>query len=197
MTELNITKASVIEIIKELENRLDTILESVEPDNTAQTLVLRNIRGEIRFYLRDREGKTSYLGASKSNEISRYAQKRYIEEVRKAALREIEQLRRCLRVLESERKEAADINEVFDGLPEVLKQYVIPDSLSDETYAREWQESNVVVKRKRIHSPDDYHKYKTMRGDYVGSKSEALIADRLLANGIPYHYEMLFRRFYS
>ena len=31
-----------------------------------------------------------------------------------------------------------------------------------------------------------------MRGDYVGSKSEAIIADRLFANDIPYHYEVAF-----
>ena len=50
----------------------------------------------------------------------------------------------------------------------------------------------MIVKRKRLHAKDDYHTYKTIRGDYVGSKSEVMIADRLLANGIPYHYEIAF-----
>lgn len=191
MTESIITKATIIEDIKILESSLKSILEATEQDRTDHTLVLRTIRGETRFYLRDRNGKTSYLGASRRNEISRYAQKRYAEEVCKAARREIEQLKRCLLVLENNGR-LTDINEVFDGLPEGLKPYVVPDSLSDEAYARDWQEGNVVVKHKRLHSKDDYHKYKTIRGDYVGSKSEAIIADRLLANGIPYHYEVTF-----
>ena len=191
MLEANITKERIIEDIKLLESNLKSILEAAEHEDTDQTLVLRTIRGETRFYLRDKKGKTSYLGVSRSDEISRYAQKRYSEEVCKAATREIEQLKRCLSVLENNEK-ISDINEVFDELPEVLKPYVVPDSLSDDAYAREWQESNVVVKYKRIHSKDDYHKYKTIRGDYVGSKSEAIIADRLLVNGIPYHYEVAF-----
>ncbi|MBQ6124420.1 MAG: hypothetical protein IJL13_03365 [Spirochaetales bacterium] len=49
-----------------------------------------------------------------------------------------------------------------------------------------------MVKKRRIHDKDDYHRFKTLRGDYVGSKSEVIIADRLYVKGIPYHYEIAF-----
>ncbi len=117
---------------------------------------------------------------------------RYRKEVRKAAEKEIAQLQKCLDILNSQKAGITDINDVYAALPEAMKPYVTPHPLTDDEYARQWQEGNTVVKRKNIHKEDDYHKYKTMRGDYVGSKSEAIIADRLFANGIPYHYEVAF-----
>ena len=145
-----------------------------------------------RFFLRKPDGSCSYLGASKEKEIAHYAQKRYLRELKKTSKKEIAQLEKCLGILDSDRDGISDINEVYGALPEELKPFVKPLSLTDDDYAARWQERNLVVKRKRIHAEDDYHKYKTMRGDYVGSKSEALIADRLFANGIPYHYEVAF-----
>ena len=155
-------------------------------------LILKKINGSVRFYLKANGKKDTYLGASKKKEISRLAQKRYLRELRKAAKKEIAQLNKCLDILKTDKSGISDINEVYDSLPEPIKPFVKPLSLSDDDYAKRWQEGNLVVKRKRIHAEDDYHKYKTMRGDYVGSKSEAIIADRLFANGIPYHYEVAF-----
>ena len=175
-----------------MESLLDYLKElnySVEKDEPDGYLTVKKVQGKTRFFLRSAGGKCTYLGNAKRDEISRYAQKRYLRELRKVARKEIAQLEECLRILDSEN---SDINEVYSALPDELRSFVEPLSMSDDDYAAQWQEGNLVVKRKRIHAEDDYHKFKTIRGDYVGSKSEAIIADRLFANNIPYHYEVAF-----
>lgn len=186
------TKVGIIDAIRMLETELNRIINVLNPDIREPNLVTRTYQGKTRLYLSRKDGKERYLSPTNESEIRKHAQRRYNREIRKAALREIAQLDRCLCALENDKHGIADINEVYNSLPDVLKPYVNPGSVSDEKYAREWQESNIVVKHKNIHAQDDYHQFKTIRGDYVGSKSEALIADRLLANGIPYHYEVAF-----
>ena len=171
---------------------LQHLKEEIVQDSADRYLVLKKQQGETRFYLKDRTGKCTYLGKTKRKVIIHYATKRYLKELRIAAKKEIAQLNKCLDILKTDKSGISDINEVYDSLPEPIKPFVKPLSLSDDDYAKRWQEGNLVVKRKRIHAEDDYHRYRTMRGDYVGSKSEAIIADRLYANNIPYHYEVAF-----
>ncbi|MBR6085420.1 MAG: hypothetical protein IKP61_07410 [Spirochaetales bacterium] len=171
---------------------LNDLNDSIGQDDSDGYLALKKVRGTTRFFLRSKDGRCSYLSASNREKVSRYTQKRYHRELKKAADKEIKQLEKCLGILDYDKDGISDINEVYASLPDPLKPFVKPLSLSDDDYAARWQEGNLVVKRKRIHAEDDYHKFKTMRGDYVGSKSEAIIADRLFANDIPYHYEVAF-----
>ncbi len=175
--------------MESLRDYLKKLVNSLEEDNLDGYLTVKKVQGKTRFFLRGTDGKCTYLGNAKRDEISRYARKRYLRELRKTSRKEIAQIEECLRILDAEN---SDINEVYSALPDALKHFVEPLSMSDDDYAAQWQEGNLVVKRKRIHAEDDYHKFKTIRGDYVGSKSEAIIADRLLANNIPYHYEVAF-----
>lgn len=192
MTEIKATKTTIRTHIESLLGYLKHLCEEIGQDSADKFLVLKHNQRGTRFYLKEKNGKSTYLGKTKQNEISRYAQKRYHRELKKAANKEIKQLNTCLSILNSEKAGISDINEVYASLPDPLKPFVKPLSLFDDDYAARWQEGNLVVKRKRIHAEDDYHKFKTMRGDYVGSKSEAIIADRLFANDIPYHYEVAF-----
>ena len=192
MTKLIPSKTTIRTQIVLLTDELKSLIDDLSGDDSTENLIMRKGQGVTRFFVRDKNEKYVYLGESKKKEISRLAQKRYLRELRNAAKREIVQLEKCLRVLDSDKGSITDINEVYETLPEALKPFVKPLSLSDDDYAARWQEGNLVVKRKKIHAEDDYHKYKTMRGDFVGSKSEAIIADRLFANGIPYHYEVAF-----
>ena len=188
MNTRDITKNTIIRMLETLVDRLGYILKTTEPEKGSPIIQCKHYRGKTHLYLRDSQGNEKYLSPSKDDEIRMIAQRQYISEVVKVAEKEKAQIGRCLRTLEK----AADIDGVYNGLPDALKPYVVPQSLSDEDYASSWQEANDVVKKKRIHKEDDYHKFKTIRGDYVGSKSEAIIADRLFANGIPYHYEVAF-----
>ena len=192
MTEKEATKTTIRTQIEALLVYLKHLCEEIGQDTADKYLVLKQHQGDTRFYLKEKNGTSTYLGQTKKKEIAYYARKRYLKALRKAAKNEIAQLEKCLSILDSEKKGISDINEVYDALPDSLKPFITPLSLSDDDYASRWQEGNLVVKRKRIHAEDDYHKYKTMRGDYVGSKSEAIIADRLFANDIPYHYEVAF-----
>ena len=191
MKENVANKTMIIRMIEDLTSDLESILDENDTEIDNSKLIAKHNRGNTYFTIYDK-GKSRYLRLSQKEEISKHAQKRYRKEVRKAAEKEIAQLKRCLDILTGHTSGLSDINHVFAALPEAIKPYVTPHPLSDEEYARQWQEGNTVVKRKNIHKEDDYHKYKTMRGDYVGSKSEALIADRLYVNGIPYHYEIAF-----
>lgn len=186
------TKTQIISQIESLKSELSLIMKHEDLLDNDCTIMCRKNRGSTRLYLVGKDRKEKYLSLANGKEIRKHAQRRYNREIRKAALREIAQLDRCLCALENNRNGIADINEVYNSLPDVLKPYVNPGSVSDEKYAREWQESNIVIKYKSIHKQDDYHRYKTIRGDYVGSKSEVIIADRLFANNIPYHYEVAF-----
>lgn len=192
MKEMKTTKTAIRTHIEALLVYLNHLIEEIGHVDTDKYLVLKSFQGKTRFNLKDRNGKCTYLGRTKRKEISHYAQKRYLRELRKAAKKEKAQLEKCIAILESEKDGISDINEIYQKLPDPLKPFITPLSLSDDDYAARWQEENLVVKKKRIHTEDDYHRYRTMRGDYVGSKSEAIIADRLFANNIPYHYEVAF-----
>lgn len=192
MSRMNSSKTTIRTQIESLVDYLNHLIESVEKDNPDGYLALKMVQGTTRYFIRKDDGKCVYLGSSKNKEITHYAQKRYLRELRKAARKEKAQLEQCIAILDSGKNGISDINEVYQNLPDPLKPFITPLSLSDDDYAAQWQEGNLVVKRKRLHAEDDYHKYKTMRGDYVGSKSEAIIADRLFANNIPYHYEVAF-----
>ncbi|MBP5162699.1 MAG: hypothetical protein ILP16_06965 [Spirochaetales bacterium] len=189
MKKENITKEFVISRMEVLRGRLSQILAEIRPVDDECVLTCRHYHGRDNFHLERKNGKPIYISPSKPELIAKYAQERYDREIRKAAELEINQLDRCLKILRNPRGKT-DADAVSRDFPEALKPFVKP--MLDEKYASEWQESNVVVKRKRIHKEDDYHKYKTMRGDYVGSKSEVIIADRLYSNRIPYHYEVAF-----
>ncbi|MBO6000300.1 MAG: hypothetical protein J6P81_00780, partial [Spirochaetales bacterium] len=120
---------------------------------------------------------------------ARLATNQYETKLKTAAEKEKHQIDSCLEIL-SKDPESSDVNKV--KIPEQIKQHVRSSELTREGYARKWQESNSVVKKRRTHKQDDYHKFKTLRGDYVASKSEVIIADRLFVKGIPYHYEIAF-----
>ena len=189
MSRTNSSKTEIRTQIGSLLDYLNHLNDSIDQDDSDGYLALKKVRGTTRFFLRRKDGRCTYL---KREEVSRFAQKSYLRELKKAAKKEKAQLEKCIAILDSGKNGISDINEVYQALPDSLRPFIKPLSLSDDDYARRWQEGNLVVKRKRIHAEDDYHKFKTIRGDYVGSKSEAIIADRLLANNIPYHYEVAF-----
>ncbi len=192
MEDRTITKSMIIELIESLHSELTRITETSEQEIDDRFIICKTYRGKPRFYAKGADGKEQYLMADQKDLIAKLARRRYNEKTRKVAVQEMKQLEKCLSILRNEKNGLADISRVSDGFPEPLKKYITLDSMSDDEYSARWQEENVVVKSKRIHAEDNYHKFKTMRGDYVGSKSEAIIADRLFANGIPYHYEVAF-----
>ena len=112
--------------------------------------------------------------------IEQLLQKQYLEEVQAALKNESDLLKRI------KRKYPETIAEdIYEGLSDDRKKYIKPIVPTDEQFIERWQNEPYTPKP----ISDDVPKYKTKRGEWVRSKSEALIADRLFAAGIPYKYE--------
>ncbi|MBQ5390766.1 MAG: hypothetical protein IIU44_00195 [Spirochaetales bacterium] len=183
-------KTEIIRILKETDKNLESIIESSRPDESG-ILNLKTVKGKPIFYCRTEEGKQKYVRMSDDEQIKRLSSNYYAKRLKAAAIKEKKQIDSCLDIL-SKDPEESDVDKVAQRIPEAIKANAGLSELSDEGYARKWQQGNKIVKKYRSHKEDDYHKFKTLRGDYVGSKSELIIADRLYVKGIPYHYEIAF-----
>ena len=187
---------SKIEIIKSLEKESERLSEIVNSaDRTLcmhekENLNLIIIKRRPAFYHR-KDGKLVYVRKSDAKTIRELSSLYVDKKLKAAAVKEKKQLDCCLAVLRKD-PETSDVDKVADKIPEEIKSKADLSELTAEGYARKWQEGNIVVKRRSLHRMDDYHKFKTRKGDYVGSKSELIIADRLYSLDIPYHYEIAF-----
>lgn len=162
-------------------------LDSSIPESIPGYLIISTIRGKDCFYhVTEERGfrRKAFLADEKT--IALLSNKRYQEKLKDAAEKELKTFRFCLSHLES-RIFNSDVEKVYDNLPMQIKRYVVPDGLTDEGYAEEWQRKKVICAKR-----GPAHTNKTLRGEYVRSKSEALIADRFFSMGIPYRYEQRF-----
>ena len=183
-------KAEIIRILKDTADELTEFLYCPH-QSEGKTLNIRVRNGKSELYCRTKDGSLSYLNHTNEKLIRKLASDYYERKMKAIALREKKQIDSCIAILEKD-KEISDVDNTSKLIPEAVMEYAMLSELTAEGYARKWQNSNNVVKKRRSHKQDDYHKYKTLRGEYVGSKSEVIIADRLFVKGIPYHYEIAF-----
>ena len=188
------TKAEIIDTLKDIDGNLT---ETINASNSflfshgEKTLNIKSINGRTTFYSRTKSGTQVCVNSGNEKEIKALCTAYYAKKIRSAAVKEKKQIDACLAILGRD-PEASDIGKVEERIPEAIKKNAVLSELTNEGYAHKWQQGNDIVKKYRSRKKDDYHKYETMRGDYVGSKSEVMIADRLHAKGIPYHYEIAF-----
>lgn len=143
-------------------------------------LYIRKKKGHLDFYSRNRETKEeTYLPKSNMDAIKALAQSMYESELAECAAQEIRNLDLCIRILEK----SPDVELLFSKLSDEMKSLVIPNAPDDE-YARKWQNT---IYECFLDPPNE--DYETDRGEYVRSKTERHIANRLHAMGINYHYE--------
>ena len=181
------------EIIRILNDTADELTEFLyfPHQSEEKTLNIKMMDGRPAFFYRTKDGKQVYLNHTNEKLIKKLASDYYERKMKAIALREKKQIDSCIAILEKD-KEISDVDNTSKLIPEAVMEYAVLSELTAEGYAQKWQNSNNVVKKRRSHKQDDYHKYKTLRGEYVGSKSEVIIADRLFVKGIPYHYEIAF-----
>ncbi|MBO4389140.1 MAG: hypothetical protein J5785_06895 [Spirochaetales bacterium] len=135
-------------------------------------------RGKIRYYRWLREsGIKEYLGRGREEEIRQLAQKAYEQGYMALISRQVSLLERFREDLLKLGSEAG----VFNVLPKHIKRFVVPLGMD----ARKWKASKRPANR--FGAGDGL---KTAGGEYVISKSEVIIADRLAAAGVPYLYEV-------
>ena len=183
-------KTEIIRILKDTADELTEFLYFPH-QSEGKTLNIKMMDGRPAFFYRTKDGKQVYLNHTNEKLIRKLASDYYERKMKAIALREKKQIDSCIAILEKD-KEISDVDNTSKLIPEAVMEYAVLSELTAEGYAQKWQNSNNVVKKRRSHKQDDYHKYKTLRGEYVGSKSEVIIADRLFVKGIPYHYEIAF-----
>lgn len=182
-------KKEIIKILTDTSSELGEII-ALAGAGSDEVLQFKTMEGRTYYFAYSKKsGKQVYIKRRDKEQLTRLATNQYEIKLKVAAEKEKFQIDRCLETL-SKDPESSDVNKV--KIPEQIKQHVRSSELTKEGYAKKWQEGNSVVKKRRTHKQDDYHKFKTLRGDYVGSKSEVIIADRLFVKGIPYHYEVAF-----
>ena len=139
--------------------------------------------GDHTYYYFVEEGenyKEKLLSGNDKKLIEDLIQKRYIKKVLNASKNEKEYLKKTLDNYPHPTAEG-----VYEQLNDENKKSIKPIVLTDEQYIQRWL--NIPFTPKPITS--DQPVFITMKGEHVRSKSEMIISDRLLANGIPYKYE--------
>ena len=136
--------------------------------------------GKSYYYLDGINSGEKYLSQNDTELIKALIQKDYLKRVLKEAKRELAAIEKIQKIYPDSLAE-----DVFDKLPEGRKKYAKPINICDDAYAIKWMEAP--YKRKPFKK--DMPEYYTLKGERVRSKSEVIIADRLMANGIPYRYE--------
>ena len=184
-------KKEIIKILTDTSSELGEIiaLAGAKPDEVLQ---LKTMRGKTCFFSYSKKtGNQVYIRKTDKDQLAWLATNQYETKLKTSAEKEKHQIDNCLEIL-SKDPDSSDVNKASEKIPEEIKRHVMSSELTREGYAKKWQEGNSVVRKRRTHKQDDYHKFKTLRGDYVASKSEVIIADRLFVKGIPYHYEVAF-----
>lgn len=183
------------EIRKMLQNQrmeLASLIKKISNHRSLKTngfLLLRKQSGKTRFFMEsEKGGAQKYLGAGKQTEIDKLATKYYALELKKAAEKELKQLDKCLEVLDSGNRDGkadrADIDIVYDSMPEAVRERTRPSVITDDGYAESWQKEKYIKFAAKGNT-----RFQTKRGEFVRSKSELIIANMLFDAGVPYRYE--------
>jgi len=175
------------ELLKEKTEELERLTEQVRPllDNTPEgVLWTKKERGKTRYFRYNPERKTeTYLGYDKAEEIKALETKNYLSKLVETAEKE--------KMLLEEMGEKLDSlprwQNVFYEIPEEKKHMIGPLNISLDYF------SDINLERWKMNRFNNRNNRPsanvTLNGEYVKSKSELIIADRLRCAGVPYHYE--------
>lgn len=127
-----------------------------------------------------RRGTKTYLSNQKKSLIRALAQKKY-------DLRLVEELLRQLGVLDRFLQDYTPnrINEIFEGFKEVWRPHIQPVTASDDEYASAWMSVGFRGKPFAADAPA----FIASNGTRVRSKSEFIIMEELIKQGVPFRYE--------
>ena len=183
------TPINALKTNKELLNEIEA--EIVRLENSLSkapqgSLIYKTYGGKKHFYWRRVGLSDEYLGKGKELQLQVLAQKRYDEGSLRILLKEKEKLTSALRLLKFSARDMA-LEQFWAEFPEELKKYVTPNVTTNAGYVQRWRNRTTKIKNKEPNG--DFY---SMRGEHVRSKSEIVIADRLLNAGLEYHYEFVY-----
>ena len=193
-TELTMNKQLIAEQLSQQKQEVEKLIRAIEKNRVLTldgTIYSKKVHGKYRYYVKTSDDNSArYLGEHDAKLIRNLCTKTYALKLKKAAQKELNQLEGCIRLLESARdsegKDRADIDTVYTGLPEGIRQNVSPSMYTDDGYAEKWQSEKY---QNRWEGKG--YLFETPRGEKVRSKSEWMIACMLAEAGVPYRYEEL------
>lgn len=179
--------------LKEKSLNLERLMQEIalrqRTSNIDGNLQILKANGRLNLYQYfDSKSKTHYLKKSESKLIAALAQKKYDHQVYVVAKAKKEAIDRCIKVLRKE-EVLLDLRKVYEAFPSQLKALIKPIEQLDDTYAKQWQKTNYATMGRQVNT-----NLRTKKGEFVRSKSELIIANKLYDAGLPYHYETLFMK---
>ena len=181
-------KKELLTGLTKMSNELGTIISYIEKQpvmkEEGSLMVCANDSVCYLYHVKG-DGKRVYLGKDKEDEIISLSKKTHYRKMLSAARIEKNQIDKCIKALNSG-SGITDIDDVYPSLNEVIRKRVGPFAMTDDGFERNWLKKNRYMKNNRQLSGQN----KTLKGEYVKSKSEVIIADRLTYYGVPYVYEI-------
>ena len=180
----HITEAQMVFALRERQEYLRRLIEEKQKELSRApegSLRVSSNGTRKKYYFHGVDGTPDrYLKRSEVSFMKRLAQKSYDEKVLRLAEREEQRVDRLLSCYGE-----AGIEAQYEKLSAARKTLVEPVMLSDQDFAEQWM--NAPYQKKVFW--ENGSEYYTDRQERVRSKSEILIANALLKNGVPYRYE--------
>lgn len=174
----------IIEIEKEIMH-VNKLLDIAKRD------VSQAPKGRLR--IAHNHGTEQYYHVSEeSNMLGRYISKKNYDFIHSLAQKDY--ARQMIEYLEKKKKELERMREIIRGFDDNMVYLKLNDSrkklissyyISDREYIEDWSTELFETKPFQEEQPEIF----TERGERVRSKSEKMIADKLLMLGVPYKYE--------
>ena len=182
----------MLKLLKKIQSYFEFIesviadIERARKTQPSETLVIHNNNGRLSLYVNSDNAPPHYVSLSNIDIISPLAQKRYDIKALTTLKRQKEALKKCIKEINKE-EVLKELTSIYESFPAELKPMIKPHKDFNGEYARIWQ--NRVFQKSDIATGP---KFKTKKGEFVRSKSEMIIANKLYDAGIPYHYEVPF-----
>lgn len=174
-------KESIIKRHDELSAILDNVQRRISnaPDGSLRTA--RKAHG-YQFYhkVKTNDTKGTYIRKQDTGFAAKLAQKDYDLKIENCLIKELSMLDGILT-----RYNPDEIQHIYDSLNNIRKEMVSPVFISDVDIIADWKSSGY----ESLEFPADYAEYYTDKGERVRSKSEIIIANKLLRYNVPYRYE--------
>lgn len=141
----------------------------------------------VQYYWKRDKGRGEYIRAAQISLARALAQKDYAKKVLKLAQKNKQQIEKF-----KERYQMGSIEELYRTISIQRQALITPYVLSQQEYAKKWEEVQYIQKNqhsKRTYPLDENTGIMTDKGEWVRSKSEKILADKLYKMNIPYVYE--------
>lgn len=148
-------------------------------------LTSANINDTCYYYSRDTNKKRIYLGKETNSEVVAIKENRFIHQYLKDLRSEIKLIKRII----TEHKEL-DHESVSSRLPKIYRKEFYMQTRESSHPAEAWlSEMKRIKAQYQVKYPENL-KFRAADGTLMRSKSEVIIANLLIANRIPYIYEL-------